>query len=115
MASAAAKKLKVEQKSVLARHLPKAGPDAKALRLVKNRVPSKEVAAERVYAFLWELGADYEHELGWKIRVIEYCGLEPTTGYQIINGTKDIITSDVVDRIAFKLGIPVGVFYDENV
>jgi hypothetical protein len=100
---------KLQSKSIIAQHMPR------TVREVKNRPPCKQIAAERIYEFLWEIGADYKHEIGWKTRAAERAGLNYSTALSIINGDKETVGPDVVDQISIATGVPVGIFYDYEV
>ena len=84
------------------------------LRAAKHKRPCAEVAAERIREFCWDLGAD----MGWERWIAESArkmGLNYTTAWMIARGRKTRVGPDVVDQISAATGVPVAVFYDEEV
>jgi hypothetical protein len=104
------KKPSLKAPSFVSQHLPR-----RPRAINDDRRPCKEIAAERVREFLWELGAEVEYATpGWKAYAIKKAGLHCYhTGWAIIQGEKTTIGPDVIDQISAKTGCPVGVFYDE--
>lgn len=84
------------------------------LQAAKRKRSCAEVAAERIREFLWDLGADKEWER-WIAASSRDAGLGYTTAWAIARGKKTRVGPDVVDQISKATGIPVAVFYDEEV
>lgn len=84
------------------------------LALALEKRPCAEIAAERIREFAWDLGA----ELGWErwiAHVSRECQMSYSTLWSIVRGHKTRVGPDVVDQISRATGIPVAVFYDEEV
>jgi hypothetical protein len=85
----------------------------RAPRKIEDRQPCKEIAAVRLREFLWELGAEMDHEHGWKAFAIKRAGFKCYhTGWSIIQGEKITVGPDVVDQVSMATGCPISVFYD---
>lgn len=84
------------------------------LRLAKRKRSCAEVAAERIREFAWDLGADKGWDM-WIAEAARRMGLSYTTTWNIVRGRKTRVGPDVVDQISQHTGVPVAVFYDEEV
>lgn len=84
------------------------------LELAMEKRPCAEIAAERIKEFLWDLGAEKDW-YRWIAAASRAAGLNYRTAYDIATGRKNYVGPRVVDQIATITGIPVSVFYDEEI
>lgn len=84
------------------------------LEAAANKRPCAEVAAQRIREFAWDLGADLSWHR-WIASSARAMGLNYSTAWSITKGKKFRVGPDVVDQISAATGIPVAVFYDEEV
>jgi hypothetical protein len=85
------------------------------LELAKVKRPCAEIAAERIREFAWDLGAEREW-YRWIAAAQREMGFNCySTVWAIVTGKKTRVGPDVVDQISRATGIPVAVFYDEEV
>jgi hypothetical protein len=84
------------------------------LRAAKDKRSCAEVAAERIREFCWDLGADKGWHR-WIATSARQMGLSYTTAWAIARGKKTRVGPDVVDQISAATGVPVAVFYDEEI
>lgn len=72
---------------------------------------SGEVAARRIRELAWDLGSDLEYSR-WMAHVSRELDVPYDTMRAIIHNQRPTVSTATVDRVARKLGLPAGAFYD---
>lgn len=88
------------------------------LALAKEWRAPEEIAAERVRELMWDYGAEKEWHRWMAEAVRQMAGKDATCYYtlrRVANGELTRLGLRVVQQIAQHTGIPIGVFYDEEV
>lgn len=87
-------------------------------KLTVVRRPSGEVAAERVYELLYEIGQEWQEmhgrEYGWKAAAARKAGLNYATAWTIMGGEHPSLSTRTVDKVSQALNIPIAAFYDSE-
>lgn len=76
---------------------------------------SGEVACERIREFAWDMGTELRESQPnrWMAPIArDVLGLNERTGWDIISGAAERVSTATVDAISRFTGIPVSVFYD---
>ncbi len=72
-----------------------------------------EVAAERIRELAWDYGADKDHHL-WMADAARRLGANYETLRRICKGETTRVGLKVVQQIQLTTGLPIGLFYDEE-
>ncbi|HMJ16600.1 MAG TPA: hypothetical protein VK524_34535 [Polyangiaceae bacterium] len=85
-----------------------------ALRLVRQRRPSRAVAAEHLLMLINEIGEDMGWAWGWKAEAARQLGIGVATVAHLTLGYIDTIGTRVIDQVCAKIGVTVAEFMEET-